>query len=229
MLLTSSLYHAVESGELLLHYQPQMFVDSGAIAGFEALLRWNSPEHGVISPEQFIPLAEQSGVIHAIGEWVLREACRFASRLAAQGWDHIRVAVNVSPYQLCSDQFIDSVHKALNDFCVEPCRLKLEITETSLIASLEESTRRLSELQRIGVQLALDDFGTGYSSLIYLQHLPVKTLKIDKSFVDMIPGNGAHKEIIRECREFGSLNGNERGSRGCGNTGAIRLFGPYML
>jgi len=185
VLLTNSLHHAVERGELLLHYQPQVSVDSGAVVGFEALLRWNSPEHGSISPVQFIPLAEQSGLIHAIGEWVLREACRFARWLADQGWGHIHVAINVSPYQLCSDRFIASVRDALNDFGVEPCRLKLEITETVLIVSLEESTRRLGELQGMGVQFALEDFGTGYSSLTYLQHLPVKTLKIDKSFIDM--------------------------------------------
>ncbi len=196
VLLTNSLHHAVERGELLLHYQPQVAVDSGAAAGFEALLRWNSPEHGSVSPVQFIPLAEQSGLIHAIGEWVLREACRFARRLADQGWGHVHVAVNVSPYQLCSDSFIDSVRDALNDFGVEPCRLELEITETALIVSLEESTRRLGELQGMGVQLTLDDFGTGYSSLTYLQHLPVNTLKIDKSFIDMIPVDGAHKAII---------------------------------
>ena len=196
VLLTNSLHHAVERGELLLHYQPQVYVDSGAVVGFEALLRWNSPEYGYISPVQFIPLAEQSGLIHAIGEWVLWEACRFARWLADQGWGHIHVAINVSPYQLCSDRFIDSVRDALNDFGVEPCRLKLEITETVLIVSLEESTRRLGELQGMGVQFALDDFGTGYSSLTYLQHLPVKTLKIDKSFIDMISVDGVHKAII---------------------------------
>jgi len=197
VLLINSLHHVLERGELFLHYQPQVSVDSDTVIGFEGLLRWNSPEHGFISPVQFIPLAEQSGLIHAIGEWVLREACRFASRLAGEGWGHIHVAVNVSPYQLCSDLFIDCVRDALNDFGVEPRQLELEITETALIASLEESTRRLGELQAMGVRLSLDDFGTGYSSLTYLQHLPVKTLKIDKSFIDMIPVDGSHKAIIR--------------------------------
>lgn len=196
MLLTNSLHHAVENGELLLHFQPQVSVNSCNVIGFEVLLRWNSPEHGTISPVQFIPLAEQSGIIHAIGEWVLREACRFARRLVDQGCGHISVAVNVSPYQLCSNHFIDSVRKALNDFGILPQQLELEITETALIVSLEESTRKLGQLQAMGVQLALDDFGTGYSSLTYLQHLPVKILKIDKSFIEMIPVAGTRKAII---------------------------------
>jgi len=196
MLLTNSLHHAIERGELLLHYQPQVSVNSGSVVGFEALLRWNSQEHGSISPLRFIPLAEQSGLIQSIGEWVLREACRFARRLADQGWGHIHVAVNVSPYQLRSDLFIESVRKALHDFGILPCRLQLEITETALISSLEESTRRLGQLQALGVPLALDDFGTGYSSLTYLQHLPVEILKIDKSFIDMIPVVGTRKAII---------------------------------
>ncbi len=196
ILLTNSLHNAVERGELLLHYQPQVSVESGAVVGFEALLRWKSREHGFVSPAQFIPLAEQSGLIYTIGEWVLREACRFARRLADQGWGNVYVSVNVSPYQLCSDLFIDNIRGALNDFGVEPRRLELEITETSLLALLEESTRRLDQLHAMGVRLALDDFGTGYSSLNYLLHLPVNTLKIDKSFIEMIPVDGAHKAII---------------------------------
>jgi len=196
MLLTNRLYHAVECGELTLYYQPQVFADSGDIVGFEALLRWNCQGHGFIPPVQFIPLAEQTGLIHTIGEWVLREACRFARRLVDQGWRYIHVAVNVSTYQLCTDRFIDIVCDALHDFGVEPGRLHLEITETALIASIEEIIRRLKKLQRVGVQLALDDFGTGYSSLIYLQYLPVKIIKIDKSFMDMIPLDGAHQAII---------------------------------
>lgn len=196
MLLTNSLHHAIERGELLLHYQPQLSVNSGTVVGFEALLRWNSPDHGAISPLQFIPLAEQSELIHTIGKWVLREACRFARRLVDLGWGYIHVAVNVSPYQLRSDLFIDSVRDAINDFAILPGQLELEITESALISSLEESTSRLSQLRAMGVRLALDDFGTGYSSLTYLQYLPVKTLKIDKSFIDMIPMPGNRKAII---------------------------------
>jgi EAL domain-containing protein (putative c-di-GMP-specific phosphodiesterase class I) len=196
VLLTTSLHHALDRGELLLHYQPLVSVNSGAVVGFEALLRWNSAEYGLISPLRFIPLAEKCGIIHSIGAWVLREACRFARGLADQGWEHISVAVNVSPYQLGSDCFVDIVRDSLSEFGVLPGQLKLEITETAFIASLEESIHKLKQLQAIGVSLALDDFGTGYSSLTYLQHLPVQTLKIDKSFIDMISVAGPNKAII---------------------------------
>jgi len=195
ILLINSLRHAVEGGELLLHYQPQVSIDGSAM-GFEALLRWNSPEHGSISPARFIPLAEQSGLIQSIGEWVLREACQFARRLADMGWDHLHVAVNVSPSQLCTDNFVDQVSKTLLDAGIESHQLELEITENALIASLEESTHTMKKLKRLGVHLSLDDFGTGYSSLTYLQRLPVSTLKIDKAFIDMILIDGVQKAII---------------------------------
>jgi EAL domain-containing protein (putative c-di-GMP-specific phosphodiesterase class I) len=195
ILLINSLRHAVERDELLLHYQPQVGGD-GVTVGFEALLRWNSLEYGSISPARFILLAEQSGLIQSIGNWVLRESCRFARRLADEGWGHIHVAVNVSPCQLCADDFIDSVRQALLSAGIEPGQLEIEITENALIESLEESTHILNKLQFMGIRLSLDDFGTGYSSLTYLQRLPVRTLKIDKAFIDMILTDGAQKAII---------------------------------
>lgn len=179
-----------------MHYQPQVNIHNGATIGFEALLRWNSSAIGIIPPSRFIPLAEQSGLIQSIGKWVLQEACRFARRLSDKGWANIHVAVNVSPYQLCTDGFIGSVREALYDAGIEPHRLELEITENALMASLEESICKLEELQAMGVRLSLDDFGTGYSSLTYLQRLPVKTLKIDKAFIDMILTDGTQKAII---------------------------------
>jgi diguanylate cyclase (GGDEF)-like protein len=197
MLLTKSLRHAIERRELLLYYQPQVGVADSVTVGFEALLRWNNPEHGSIAPARFIPLAEQSGLIHSIGHWVLREACQFARRLADKGWKNIYVAVNVSPYQLSADGFIRHVREALRDAGIVPQQLEIEITEHALIASLKDGILKLSVLQAMGVRVALDDFGTGYSSLTYLQRLPVKTLKIDKSFTDMILMDGTHKAIIR--------------------------------
>ena len=196
ILLINSLRHAIEGGELLLHYQPQVNID-GTTIGFEALLRWNSPQHGSISPIRFIPLAEQSGLIQPIGDWVLKEACQFARRLSDMGWGHLHVAVNVSPCQLCVDNFIDNVVQALLGAGIEPHQLELEITENALIASIEESTHILEKLKRMGVHLSLDDFGTGYSSLTYLRRLPVSTLKIDKAFIDMILIEGTQKAIIR--------------------------------
>lgn len=195
MLLTNSLRHAVERGELLLYYQPQLTY-TGTIIGFEALLRWNSPEHGFIPPLRFIPLAEQSGMIHKIGQWALFEACRFVRRLANSGWGDIHVAVNVSPYQLSADDFVDKVRDILATTGVNPHLLELEITENVLMSSLEENTLKISELKGMGLRLSLDDFGTGYSSLTYLQRLPVNVLKIDKSFVDAIERGDIRPGII---------------------------------
>jgi diguanylate cyclase (GGDEF)-like protein len=195
ILMINSLRHAVERDELLLHYQPQVGND-GVTVGFEALLRWNSSEYGSIPPARFIQLAEQSGLIQSVGNWVLRESCQFARRLADQGWGHIRVAVNVSPCQLCANNFIDSVREAIGSAGIEPRQLEIEITENALIESLEESTHILDKIQLMGVRLSLDDFGTGYSSLTYLQRLPVRTLKIDKAFIDMIQTAGTQKAII---------------------------------
>jgi len=196
ILLTNSLRHAIACDELSLHYQPQVGLADGVTVGFEALLRWNSPEHGSIPPARFIPLAEQSGLIQSIGQWVLQEACQFARRLDDQGWGHLHVAVNISPHQLCADGFVESICEILREAGIKPHQLELEITENALIASLEESTRKLGELQELGVRLSLDDFGKGYSSLTYLQRLPVKTLKIDKAFIDMILTDAVQKAII---------------------------------
>ena len=196
MLLINSLRYAIERGELLLHYQPQVLVDSRAVVGFEALVRWMSPELGSVPPSRFIPLAEESGLIQSIGEWVLREACRFARRLAELGQGDIHVAVNVSPYQLSSGDFVGTVRATLAEFGVEPGQLMLEITESVLMVSLEDVTPKFAELRAAGVRLSLDDFGVGYSSLTYLRYLPVSTLKIDKSFVEMISTDVSVAEII---------------------------------
>lgn len=196
ILLSNSLRHAIERNEFLVYYQPQINLLDGRVTGFEALLRWNSSEHGFVSPARFIPMAEQSGVIHAIGKWVLHEACQFAHTLHEQGWNHLQIAVNVSPHQLCSQHFLDIIRETLRKTAIAPQQLELEITENVLIASLEDSTNKLKELEDIGITLALDDFGTGYSSLTYLQRLPMNTLKIDKSFIDRILSDGADKPIV---------------------------------
>jgi|GEM_PF-3493430 len=196
VILINRLRHAIEHKELSLHYQPQVVTDSGAIIGFEALLRWHSVEHGSISPVRFIPLAEQSGLIRSIGHWVLREACHFARKLDEMGYGDIYIAVNVSPRQLIDRDFVDIVCSILQDAGIQPSQLELEITENVLVVSLEDVICKLEELQRMGVRLSLDDFGTGYSSLTYLQRLPVHTLKIDKSFIDMIMMKEGQPAII---------------------------------
>lgn len=202
MLLTKSLRQAVDNEEFELHYQPQNDVRTGAVVGFEALLRWNSPAHGEVSPVRFIPIAEQTGLIKNIGAWVIRESCRFARRLADGGWGNLRVAVNVSPHQLCSEHFIETVHNALQQAGIAPSRIEVEITENVLIASLNEAFFRLDALRAMGVRLALDDFGTGYSSLTYLRRLPVHTLKIDKAFTDMILEDQPKRSMIHSIVEM---------------------------
>ncbi len=196
MVLTNALRRGLERKEFALHYQPQFDVSGQHIVGFEALLRWNSAEHGPVSPGRFIPLAEQSGLILPIGQWVLQEACRFARRLADLGWGHVHVAVNVSTKQLASNTFVDSVRAALADAGLAPNQLQLEITESVLIESMEDNAVKLSQLRALGVTLALDDFGTGYSSLTYLQNLPVAMLKIDKAFVEKIIEDETQRRMV---------------------------------
>ena len=197
MMLTGSLRHALENGELYMHYQPLISLKNQAVDGFEALLRWNGREYGAVAPARFIPLAEQSGLILPIGEWVFGEACRFARILAESGRAQVRVAVNVSPRQLAAEDFVGMVRRSIETAGIRPQQLEVEITENVLIESLKDSNRKLAELSALGVQLALDDFGTGFSSLTYLRNLPVKTLKIDKSFIDRILEDRVQEGFIR--------------------------------
>jgi len=186
MMLTNGLRRALERSELFLHYQPQLNVEGSEIVGFEALLRWRSAEYGNISPLEFIPLAERSGLIQPIGKWVLEEACRFARRLTDSGRENVKVAVNISTRQLMATGFVEHVCASITEAGIAPEQLELEVTESILIEHVGESRRYLEQLRDFGVGLALDDFGTGYSSLTYLKNLPVKNLKIDKTFIDNI-------------------------------------------
>lgn len=188
MLLTNSLHHALERQELQVLFQPQVDLHTRRVAGLEALVRWNSKEHGAVSPARFIPLAEQSQLIFPIGMWVLQQACDFARQLAQAGFPTVRVAVNLSPKQLASESLVGGVGDLIAAAGIAPQQLELEITESALLSSLEESGRRLEQLAALGVGLALDDFGTGYSSLTHLRLFPVETLKIDKAFIDNAPG-----------------------------------------
>ena len=206
MMLTNSLRRALERGELSLHYQPQLTVE-GVVIGFEALLRWNSSEYGCVSPVRFIPLAEQSGLIIPIGQWVLQEACRFARRLADMGKGTMHVAVNISPRQLLTDDFVDSVRRSMADADVAPEQLEIEITESVLIESMEDSIRKLCQLRDGGLMISLDDFGTGYSSLTYLRSLPVGILKIDKSFIDKIASDELQLQMVGSIIDLGHALG----------------------
>lgn len=187
LLLTNSLRHALGKNEFHVVYQPQVDLKSGQVIGFEALLRWRSKEHGSVPPGKFIPLAEQHQLIVPIGIWVLEQACIFARKISRLGFPDVRVAVNLSPKQLADENLIREVDRIIGSSGIAACQLELEITESALLASIEESSRKLHQLDALGVRLALDDFGTGYSSLTYLRLFPVETLKIDKTFIDNIP------------------------------------------
>jgi EAL domain-containing protein (putative c-di-GMP-specific phosphodiesterase class I) len=183
----AALEKAIEAGQLVLHYQPVIRLSDGEIVGVEALVRWEHPDDGLVPPLEFIPLAEESGLVVPLGRWVLDRACADLS-----SWQHkwtrtrrppLRVAVNVSPRQLQSTDFLHMVDKTLARHEIDPTWLTLEITESVLVQDSEEVMTRLRQLDSRGITLALDDFGTGYSSLSYLHRFPIQILKIDQSFV----------------------------------------------
>jgi diguanylate cyclase (GGDEF)-like protein/PAS domain S-box-containing protein len=183
MTLGLSLRHALDRGEFELHYQPRMDLKTMSIVGMEALVRWNHPELGRVSPMQFIPLAEERGHIEAIGKWVLQEACEQTRRLMGRVGRPLRLSVNLSARQLRCPDLVEQVRTVLRDTRLPPSLLELELTESALIDDIEHSAAVLSELKTLGIQLAVDDFGTGYSGLAYLRRFPLDVLKLDRSFV----------------------------------------------
>jgi diguanylate cyclase (GGDEF)-like protein/PAS domain S-box-containing protein len=194
-----ALRFALERNELALVYQPKVSLVDGTVKGFELLLRWNSPEYGVISPNEFIPIAETSGMVVPIGLWVLEEACKQLTAWQAKyaQAENLTVAVNVSMRQLLQTTFLNEVTRIIEQTGVLPHSLELEITETSAMANPVQTVENLSMLKKLGLRLALDDFGIGYSSLSYLQKLPIDVLKIDKTFVRGIGQNPGNTEIVR--------------------------------
>ncbi|QGQ97899.1 EAL domain-containing protein [Paenibacillus psychroresistens] len=194
--LEQSFKRALAENEFELYYQPQQDFETNGIRGVEALLRWKHPSHGYISPADFIPIAEQTGFIVELGEWVLRKACQFIVRMSENGFIPFKVCVNISAMQLTRFDFVDMVFRCLAEEGARPDMLELEITETMLIGSLDSSIEPLLLLKERGIHIALDDFGTGYSSLNYLRKLPINHLKIDKSFVQDIVGNPGEQEIF---------------------------------
>ncbi|WP_310830663.1 ABC transporter substrate binding protein [Paenibacillus pedocola] len=186
MVIESHLRNAIANHELSLHYQPLVDTASGGIWGFEALIRWNSPVLGFVSPLSFIKIAEDCRLIVPIGEWVLRTACQFIKDLHGQGYEGYHISVNISVIQLMLDDFTDMVLGILQETGLPPEYLELEITESIFMESFEAISTKLESLKEKGIGIALDDFGTGYSSLSYLKQLPITTLKIDKSFIDSI-------------------------------------------
>jgi diguanylate cyclase (GGDEF)-like protein/PAS domain S-box-containing protein len=187
LLLTGQLRHALEQRQLLLYWQPRVNARDGALVGVEGLLRWQHPELGMVPPGQFIPLAEDSGLIVPIGNWVVEAACAQVAAWRAQGEAPISVSINLSARQLQDDALIDVVRQAMQRHAVPPGLLELELTESMVMLDAEANLKRLHALRNLGVSLSIDDFGTGYSSLAYLNRFPIDKLKIDRSFVhDML-------------------------------------------
>jgi EAL domain-containing protein (putative c-di-GMP-specific phosphodiesterase class I) len=186
MLLGNYLRTALEKNEFELHYQPQLDIVSGKITGFEALLRWNSAQLGVVQPSTFIGIAEETRQIISIGDWVLRESCRFLRELKDSGYNDLTISVNTSVLQLLQNNYEDTVLEILHLNDIDPVDLELEITESILVESFDDIVAKLNRLRQEGIRIAMDDFGKGYSSLSGLKQLPIDTLKIDKIFIDSI-------------------------------------------
>ncbi len=194
--LESSLRCALEREEFLLHYQPKVNLDTGEITGVEALIRWQQPDRGLLQPAQFVPIAEDCGLIVQIGRWVLREACRQARAWQKAGLPLLPIAVNVSAVEFRDEGFVGGVRAILSETGLEARYLELELTEGVLMEHAESTAAVLQELKTMGVHLAVDDFGTGYSSLSYLQQFPIDVLKIDQSFVHRITGDPDDSQIV---------------------------------
>jgi diguanylate cyclase (GGDEF)-like protein len=203
--LDNALRRAVGRGELLLHYQPIMDLPSGEIVGMEALVRWNHPHRGILSPATFIAMAEETGEIVRIGQWVLEEACRQTVAFEALNRGKpLTVSVNITASEFRQPGLAARVAQVLDDTGLTPRSLKLELTESALIGDVPETIAILSELRGLGVGLSIDDFGTGYSSLSYLQRLPVDTLKVDQSFVASLGETATAGPVLRAIVELGN-------------------------
>jgi EAL domain-containing protein (putative c-di-GMP-specific phosphodiesterase class I) len=190
------LAEALDHEQLFLLYQPTFDLQSERVIGVEALIRWQHPTRGTIAPEEFIPIAEESGLIVPIGRWVLEEACQQAAIWHDQGY-HLAVAVNVSARQLDDDDLIEDVQHALEQSDLKPTSLTLEVTETTLMRDPDATARRLRLLKALSVRIAIDDFGTGYSALSYLQQFPANVLKIDRAFIKALPTSEHDQKLVR--------------------------------
>ncbi|MBS3187354.1 putative bifunctional diguanylate cyclase/phosphodiesterase [Pseudomonas sp. SAR267] len=191
----NNLRRALTQNELEVFYQPKLCLRSGRLLGLEALLRWNHPERGMIRPDQFISVAEETGLIIPIGKWVVRQSCRMSQQLQQAGMGCLHVAINLSPKQFSDPDLVASIGLILKEEGLPPHLLELELTEGLLLEATEDTHRQLDELKALGLTLAMDDFGTGYSSLSYLKKFPIDIIKIDRSFINEIPDNQDDMEI----------------------------------
>jgi EAL domain-containing protein (putative c-di-GMP-specific phosphodiesterase class I) len=208
LVLENDLRKAIEEEQFVLFYQPIIDMDSMLPAGFEALIRWQHPQHGLIAPDRFLDIAEKSGLIVRIGEWVALEACHALQRMQARfdevmpGHSRLMMNINASGLQLVHGDFTETIDRVLRITGIEPALLKIEVTESALIGEPEQAENVLHDLQKMGVKTALDDFGTGYSSLNYLRRFPINYLKIDREFVWSMLENRVNHEIVVAVNEL---------------------------
>lgn len=205
--LSGDMPNALSNSEFYLDYQPQVDATDCSLNGFEALLRWDHPEHGRIPPNEFIEIAEDTGHIVALGEWVIREACRTAAKWPKIGGHGCQIAINISPIQLNQPNIVEIIESALTESGLEPSLLEIEITESTLIGDPEQIIKILHEIRQLGVRVAIDDFGTGYSSLSYLQRFPLDRIKVDRAFVRNIVADESDKQIAEVIIQLGKTMG----------------------
>jgi EAL domain-containing protein (putative c-di-GMP-specific phosphodiesterase class I) len=195
--LESELHEALRGGQFELHYQPKVDTATGRINSAEALIRWRHPQRGLVPPKDFIPVAEECGLLDAIGEWVLFEACRQAKAWQQEGLRPMRVAVNLAPSQFRLANLVEQIRKALEAAQLDAQYLEVELTESAVMSDAEESIIILESISRMGVLVSVDDFGTGYSSMSYLRRFPIDKLKIDRCFVTEMTRRPEDASIVR--------------------------------
>jgi EAL domain-containing protein (putative c-di-GMP-specific phosphodiesterase class I) len=205
--LETALRHALERSQFALHYQPKVDMASGQITGVEALLRWTHPELGVLPPMQFIPLAEETGLIVPIGRWVLKEACAQNMAWQRRGLRPIAMAVNLSPRQFADAQLLQDIDEALAASGMSAVLLQLEVTESMVMRNVPRAVKVLDAIQSRGIRLAIDDFGTGYSSMSLMKQFPIDTIKIDRSFVRDLPNDSEDQAIAQAIISMGKALG----------------------
>lgn len=201
------LLKAIEEKQFLIYYQPLVRLADDKIIGFEALIRWQHPTYGILSPDHFIPFAEENGMIVKIGDFVLKKACEQLVSWAKEGFDYLNIAVNFSARQFKDRNFIPQVKQTIKETHADPHQLEFEITESTALSNLDLTLNIINRLKKIGISFSLDDFGTGYSSLSYLRKLPVDDLKIDKSFLDSTSESSHEKEIVHTMIELAHILG----------------------
>ncbi len=197
LVIEKELRQAIERDELLLFYQPKVCIKTGRIKGMEALIRWQHPEKGLVSPFNFIPIAEETGLIIQIGKWVFDEACRQTKLWHQNGYEHLTVSINVSAKQFHQHDFVDSILNTIAITGIDPNRIDLEITESCTMNDIEKTVSILKQFRAMGIKISLDDFGTGFSSLSLLNQLPLDTLKVDIAFIRDINEKGENGELAK--------------------------------